>query len=398
MAVVPAATTPGVARTVSGARALRFGVRSLFFTSSGKHRIGKAEGMEGQEKANEAARELSKLGAKKGGRARASVMTAAERSEQARAAAQARWRKRKSGEAPVEASEEKSPVADVVPIAEDMPLPHSLLKGTLPMAGVELECHVLTDGRRVFTQREIVRILSGQTNGDLGRYLSRNQLYSPGSIDSEVIRFKIPGAGGPANGYEATLLIQICELYLDARDQNRLHPSQEKLARVAETVIRGCAKVGIIALIDEATGFQEVRKKNALRLKLQAFISEDMQEWARMFPEEFWLELARLEGTRYSPRNRPLRWGKYVMMFVYDAIDEDIGKKLREINPHPQHRRNHHQWLKDFGREKVNNHIQQVIAIMKLCDDMPEFRRKFDRVYSKAYQLEIAWGDLEAAA
>lgn len=354
--------------------------------------------MAGLEKANEAARELSKLGAKKGGRARASVMTAEERSEQARAAAQARWRKRKSEEAPVEATEEESLVADVVPITEDMPLPHSLLKGTLPMAGVELECHVLSDGRRVFTQREIVRILSGQTNGDLGRYLSRNQLYSPGSIDNEIIRFKIPGTGGPANGYEATLLIQICELYLDARDQNRLHPSQEKLARVAETVIRACAKVGIIALIDEATGFQEVRKKNALRLKLQAFISEDMQEWARMFPEEFWLELARLEGTRYSPRNRPLRWGKYVMMFVYDAIDEDIGKKLREINPHPQHRRNHHQWLKDFGREKVNNHIQQVIAIMKLCDDMPEFRRKFDRVYSKAYQLEIAWDDLEAAA
>jgi hypothetical protein len=59
-----------------------------------------------------------------------------------------------------------------------MPLPHSLLKGTLPMAGVELECHVLSDGRRVFTQREIVRILSGQANGDLPRYLSRNQLYS----------------------------------------------------------------------------------------------------------------------------------------------------------------------------------------------------------------------------
>lgn len=160
---------------------------------------------------------------------------------------------------------------------------------------------------------------------------------------------------------------------------------QQKLARVAETVIRACAKVGIIALVDEATGYQEVRKKNALRLKLQAFISEDMQEWARMFPEEFWLELARLEGTRYSPRNRPLRWGKYVTMFVYDAIDGDIGQKLREINPHPQHRRNHHQWLKEFGREKVNNQIQQVIAIMKLCDDMPEFRRKFDRVYGKAY-------------
>lgn len=247
----------------------------------------------------------------------------------------------------------------------------------------------------------MVRILSGQENGDLGRYLSRNQLYKPGTIDNQIIRFHVPGRGKPAHGYEATLLIQICELYLDARDQGRLHPSQENLARVAETIIRACAKVGIIALVDEATGYQKIRAKNALRLKLQAFIAKDMQEWARMFPEVFWFELARLEGTRYSPRNRPLRWGKYVMMFVYDAIDRDVGKKLREINPEPHHRKNHHQWLKEFGREKVNNQIQQVIAIMKLCDDMQQFRKKFDRVFSNAYQLELggtAWDELDMAA
>jgi hypothetical protein len=322
-------------------------------------------------------------------------MTAEERSEQARRAAAARWKKD-----PKQKAEGASPPLSE-PVSITDALPHSLLRGTLPLSDISIECHVLSDGRRVFTQREIVRVLSGQENGDLGRYLSRNQLYKAGSIEGEIIRFRIPGAGAPANGYEATLLIQICELYLDARDQDRLHPSQVKLARVAETVIRSCAKVGIIALIDEATGYQEIRQKNALRLKLQAFIAEDMQEWARMFPDEFWLELARLEGTRYSPRNRPLRWGKYVMMFVYDAIDGDVGQKLREINPHPQHGRNHHQWLKDFGREKVNTQIYQVIAIMKLCDDMAEFRKKFDRVYSKAYQLPLGgtdWEELDVAA
>ena len=51
-----------------------------------------------------------------------------------------------------------------------------------------------------------------------------------------------------------------------------------------------------------------------------------------MFPTEFWLELARLEGIRYSPRSRPLRWGKYIMAFVYDAVDSDVGNTLRELN------------------------------------------------------------------
>ena len=56
-----------------------------------------------------------------------------------------------------------------------------------------------------------------------------------------------------------------------------------------------------------------------------------------MFPDEFWFELARLEGIHYSPRSRPLRWGKYVVMFVYDAIDENIGKALRKKNPDPHY-------------------------------------------------------------
>jgi hypothetical protein len=157
--------------------------------------------------------------------------------------------------------------------------------------------------------------------------------------------------------------------------------------------MRACAKVGIIALIDEATGYGKFKKKQEYQLKLQAFIAEDMQEWARMFPDEFWFELARLEGIRYSPRSRPLRWGKYVMAFVYDAVDEDVGKVLRQKNPDPHYKQNHHQWLKDFGRDKVHDQITKVVTIMKLCNNMQEFNEKFSRVFKKASpQLEFAWG------
>ncbi len=114
-----------------------------------------------------------------------------------------------------------------------------------------------------------------------------------------------------------------------------------------------------------------------------------------MFPEEFWYELARLEGIRYSARNRPLRWGKYIMAFVYDAVDKDVGEHLRRINPDPHFRKNHHQWLRENGRDKVNNQIQQVIAVMKLCSDMDDFKRKFARVFQKSpWQLrfdDIDW-------
>jgi hypothetical protein len=172
-------------------------------------------------------------------------------------------------------------------------------------------------------------------------------------------------------------------LYLEARRQKLLKSSQLNLAIQAEIIMRSCAKVGIIALVDEATGFQEVRKKRALQIKLQAFIAEEMQEWAGMFPPDFWFELARLEGIHYSPRNRPLRWGKYVMAFVYDSIDKGMGKAMRTINPDPHYKQNDHQLLTDFGRQQVHDQIQKVVTIMKLCENMKDFRQKFDRVFKK---------------
>jgi hypothetical protein len=332
---------------------------------------------------SEAARTLSKLGAQRGGRARASVLSTEERRAIAKKAANTRWAK----------IEEPPRSPHTAP--PDDAIPYSLFRGTLTVDNVSFECHVLSNHQRVLTQRELVKTLTGgRDSGDLTRYLQGNPLFTSELLEGRTVQFRAPNA---AIGYDATLLVEICDLYLQARVKGLLKSNQDHLARMAETIVRACAKVGIIALVDEATGYQDVRAKRSLQLKLQAFIAVDLQEWAKMFPDEFWYELARLEGVRYSPRNRPLRWGKYVMAFVYDAVDGvgDIGKELRQIDPNPQHRRNHHQWLKEFGRDRVNNQIQRVIAVMKMCDNMAEFRSSFDRVFKKAssYQMELDFTD-----
>jgi len=334
------------------------------------------------------AKEFSKRGASKGGKARANVLTPQERSEIAKKAVETRWGKvgkLKQKIKPIKSSVEEN-------LIEKPDLPYSLFRGTLNIGGLKLECHVLNDHRRVFTQREVVRIMTGgHETGNLSQYLIRNPLIDRELILGKTFPFKIPGINTDAIGYEAPVLIDICDKFLQANDEGLIKPTkgQMKLVAQAGIVVRACAKTGIIALIDEATGFQEHRAKNALRIKLYAFIAEDMQEWAKMFPDEFWFELAKLESIRYSPRSRPLRWGKYVMMFVYDSIDKDVGKELREKNPNPHHRKNHHQWLKEFGRDKVHDQITKVVTIMKLCNDMDEFKRKFKRVFQKNEQTDM---------
>lgn len=354
--------------------------------------------------ASEYAKQLSALGAAKGGRARASVLTDDERREIARAAANKRWEKAgKRKETIVESELATAPEVGSSPLAipsEPDPaftadLPYSMFRGTLKIGDVEMECHVLNNGARVLTQREMVRMLSGgRESGNLQRYIERNPLTASNFELGPTARFAVPGTSLVSIGHEATQLIELCDKYLQAREQKLLKKSQLGLAAQAEIVIRATAKVGIIALIDECTGFQKVRAKNALQLKLQAFIADDLQEWARMFPEEFWWELARLEGIHYSPRSRPLRWGKYIMMFVYDAIDPDVGNWLRKNNPDPHFKKNHHMWLKEFGREQVDRQITKVVTIMKLCRDMADFRAKFAHVFKKS-PLQLTFDDIE---
>lgn len=346
-------------------------------------------------KTRDAAKTLSQLGAAKGGLARANTLTADERRDIARTAVRARWLKAGKLKQDLKTELEVENKNDEQARAVQAPtIPFSMFRGKLKIGDLELECHVLNDGRRVLTGGEVVRVLTGGTDSsNLQRYLRSNPLLDTTLVGGQILQFKVPGNPQIANGYEATLLVDICQKYLEAREQNLLRKNQIHLATQAEIVVRSCAKVGIIALVDEATGYQEVRNKRALQLKLQAFIADELQEWARMFPDEFWIELARLEGIHYSPRSRPLRWGKYVMMFVYDAIDKDIGKELRKKNPNPHFLKNHHQWLQKFGREQVHDQIQRVVTIMKLCDDMDDFRKKFARVFKKtdASQMTFDW-------
>ena len=331
--------------------------------------------------------------ASKGGQARASVLTPDQRKAIARTAALARWKDKQASEPP-----DREPKTLKTEIVQSEPsLPIGLFPGKLKIGDAEFSVYVLDNGKRVMTQREVVRILTGHVKGDLSRYLESQSLrpfVNVEEIAKQTIHFKIPGTQYTGIGYEATLLLDICDAYLRARDADALAPNQHDIAKQAEIITRACAKVGIIALIDEATGYQAFRKKQELQLKLQAFIAEDLQDWALMFPHEFWFELARLEGIHYSPRSRPLRWGKYIMAFVYDAVDRDVGKELRKKNPDPHFKQNHHQWLREFGKQKVHDQIERVITIMKLCDNMEDFRHKFTKVFKKTAisdQMDFGW-------
>lgn len=270
--------------------------------------------------------------------------------------------------------------------------------GILKLGDLELPCFVLSDKRRVLIQREVINLLTGNRKGGFERYTNSAKVreFMPAKFVDQphrnvTITFRV--GSRLAYGYEAEDVVGICEAYLKARQAGGLNSQQLDIADKAEIFIRACAKVGIVALIDEATGYQAVRDSDELQVKLTAYIAKDLNEWTRTFPTEFFLQLYRLEGlTPPQPlRTYPQRFGRYVMNFVYDTLDPDVADWLRENNPNPQGQEHHHQWLtKDFGYLKLKDHLYQVIGIMKVSPTMEAFRENLARAFSSTREKRLA--------
>src|SRR5207249_980288 len=130
-------------------------------------------------------------------------------------------------------------------------------------------------------------------------------------VTSSQVEFK-PLRGSKAFGYPAELLPKVCDVFLKARDAGDLVPGQGHIARQADVLMRALAHVGIAALVDEATGYQEVRDRLALQKILEAYIAKELAAWAKRFPDDFYKELFRLRGWQWHGVSvkRPILVGK----------------------------------------------------------------------------------------
>lgn len=245
----------------------------------------------------------------------------------------------------------------------------------------EVPCYVLSDKRRVLVQRGVMTALdmsqgtAGRGGGDrLAKFVSTKALTPFISKElADVIKnpiiFQAPN-GSRAYGYEAVVLADICDAVLEARKIGTLHYQQEHIAERCESLVRAFAKVGIIALVDEATGFQEVRDKLALQKILDKYLTAEKAKWAKTFPDEFYRKLFRVRGMSYDPTSvkRPGFIGNDTNNIVYDRIMPGILKKLREFNPKNEkgHRKDkHHQFFTaDYGIPELKQHILNVMFLM----------------------------------
>lgn len=312
-----------------------------------------------------------------GGHARMKSMSTKARKEQAKRAAEARW----SGK-----------IKQATHGSDDHPL---------EIGDIKIPCYVLEDGRRVLSLGGTIGALgmsggsAGTGDGDrLSKFVGGGRISPYVSSDlairiTDPIRFKAPSAGPIVYGYEATILPDLCDSILAARKAGKLQKQQEHIAHQCEILVRGLARVGIIALVDEATGYQRDRARDALSRILEAFIAKELQPWVKTFPTEFYEQMFRLRGLEFPATSikRPRYFGLLTNNIVYDRLAPGVLSELKRVTPRNDGGRPKAKYFQSLtantGYSKLKEHIGAVTALMKISNSWGSFIALLDQHYTR---------------
>jgi hypothetical protein len=321
--------------------------------------------------------------------ARAESLSEEERSEIARKAASARWHS---------------------------DLPKATHLGELKIGNKIIPCSVLEDGTRVLARDGVLKAIGRTGNpkskrGDeevfdvpiflraenLKPFITDDLVGSSKPILFQPLMGGSGGGGGTAFGYKAELLPAICEVFLDANEAGVLRQNQKHIAETCKILYRGFAKVGIIALVDEATGYQYDRARRALEQILEQFISKELLRWVKTFPDEYYQHIFRLKGWKMSeiPNRRPVIFGRITNDLVYERLAPKVLDELKRLTPRDQKGRLKHKYFQrltdDVGHPKLRELLASEITLMRVFDDgeWGQFYKALNKALPKQTKLPL---------
>lgn len=349
---------------------------------------------------DDATRTAAEFGAK-GGKARARNLSKEQLQEIGRRGAAAKWIKARNAE-----------------------LRQAVRAAPLVIGGIEFDCAVLDDkeNTRVVSEKKFMAAMGMYRSGALSvrRSQEEGSLKIPlslayknlkpfiethlKSVQTSMLSYRTPEGAIVTAGIPATLIPKICEVWIDADRKGVLGRSQKLIAAKADMLHRGLAQVGIIGLIDEATGFQDLRPRFALAKILEQFVAKEYRKWTRTFPLDYFKELCRLRGVPFPttpPYRLPQYFGHLTNDLVYARLAPGVLAELRRKNPTVapgQRKHRHFQWLtENIGDPRLREHLWKVIGIMQAFDEWDAFYAKLNRImprFSTEPLLVIAEGQL----
>jgi len=324
-----------------------------------------------------------------GGRARAEKLTPERRSEIAKMGARSRWKDQDR---------------------EAMPKVVGGFKNKIKIGGTEIPCAVIMGPngiQRVLSATGITKAVLGGRSGasseiaaqkDVPVFLAPSQLERFITPEARALMRPIDylDGGKVVRGYDAAVLVEVCNVWLEAFDAGALKANQVDRAAKAGILVRALAKTGIMSLVDEATGYQSERPRDAIQAYLELVIRKDLAVWLRKFPDEFYENIYRLKNWKWEGmgKNRYGVVANYTVNLIYDRLGPGITDELKRKSPIGDNGRRPnmlHQWLtEDTGEPMFVNHMHTVIMLQRLAirsgHGWAKFLRSLDLVLPRRNQ------------
>lgn len=274
-------------------------------------------------------------------------------------------------------------------------IPKATHSGTWNMGeGTKIECYVMDNGERVLSLRgaaksmglvgggsmALVRNLNSQW---ISPYLSndlRNWLEKANR--NELSQYMTKGSG-KFTPFSAPLFVDLCKAYVDAKNDGVLKmESQIAVANKMYAIMTAFAKTGLVAIIDEVTGYQYDREHDELQKLLSVYISEELMPWTKKFPDEFYKQMFRLKGWEYKGKNRPQYVGKLTNQYIYEQLPYGVLEELKQKTP--KNKRLHQSLTEQVGVPHLDKQLQKTIGLMQASDTWEEFESLFNKAMKQA--------------
>lgn len=280
--------------------------------------------------------------------------------------------------------------------------------------GMDVECHVLDDPGKtaVISQRGMGQAMGFSKRGDrLASFVNSKTM--EGYIGRElrqkfenplVFQHKGAAAGSAvsvSHGYDATLLIDLCNSILAAKADGKL--KGERYARMveqAQILISASAKSGIRNLVYSLAGYSPSTGEVIEAFKL--YVREEAKKYEREFPSELYEQWQRLYGIAMPERGKPWQFRHLTIKHIYYPLAQSNGKLLQLLkmlkSNSGEPNKKLFQFLNEIGSRALRMHLGRVLEMAESSEDSREYDQKIVRRFGGQQELDLIIPDQRSIA
>jgi hypothetical protein len=270
--------------------------------------------------------------------------------------------------------------------------------------GIDVDCFVLDDAQKtaVISQTGMARAIGLSPRGNaLPRFLSSKAMAT--AVGAELrqkienpLKFQGGNTGAETasltiHGFDATLLIDLCNAITTAEADRKLSARYRNIANQAHIILGASGKLGITRLVYAIAGYNPTTEEVIAAFKL--YVQEEARKYEPEFPTELYMEWHRLYNLAIPDRGKPWHFKYLTVSHVYYPLAKSSGKiltLLRALKAKDGYQKKKlFQFLNDVGARALRIQLGRVLEMAESSPNKSEYEKKIIDRFGGQQQLEL---------